>query len=199
MPQTLKQEIKDKILRSALDGFLENGFRSTSMQEIAERAGIAAGNIYNYFRNKEEVFSTLIAPVLAEVKAIFGGDLADIASMSLMERLHIAQRKMDTFIRIYQTNRRVFVLLFEKSDSTKFETTKAEVIESLASGVVQAKNRLTQQPATPEQIILVHAFATAYINGVISILLSKGDEETKLKALHQFLPFMRNRLIHNLR
>lgn len=199
MPQILKKEIKENILQSALDAFLEKGYRNASMQEIARRAGIAAGNIYNYFKNKEEVFSTLIGPVLAEVKKIFGIQAGDLAMLMAEEGMGISQRRMDEFIRIYQSNRKVFVLLFEKSDSTKFETTKADVIDSLSASVIRAKNAFTPRPATREQEILVKAFATGYVNGIISVLTAGIDERLKLDVLHQFLPFMRSKLIDNLR
>jgi AcrR family transcriptional regulator len=199
MPQTLKKEIRGNILQSALDAFLEKGYRNASMQEIARRSGIVAGNIYNYFRNKEEVFATLIGPVLAEVKKIFGIRVSDLPMLVSEDGTGISQRKMDEFIRIYRSNRKVFVLLFEKSDSTKFETTKADVIEGLSSAIIRAKNAFTPRLATREQEILVKAFATGYVNGIISILTANLDEELKLDALHQFLPFMRSKLIDNLR
>ena len=199
MPQILKTEIKESILQSALDAFLEKGYRNASMQEIARGAGIAAGNIYNYFKNKEEILATLISPVLAEVKKIFGIRVRDLPMLVSEDGVGISQRKMDEFIRIYQSNRRVFVLLFEKSDSTKFETTKADVIEGLSSAVIRAKNAFTPCSATREQEILVKAFSTGYVNGIISILTTNADEDLKLDVLHQFLPFMRSKLIDSLR
>ena len=36
--------------------FLHYGFRKTSVDQIAREAGIGKGTIYNYFRNKEELF-----------------------------------------------------------------------------------------------------------------------------------------------
>ena len=199
MPQIQKREIKARILQSALDGFLDKGYRNTSMQEIAHSAGIAAGNIYNYFKNKEEVLSTLIGPVLSEVKEIFSIRFKDVARLNANELMGISERKMDAFIKVYQKNRKVFVLLFEKSDSTKFETTKADVIDSMAEAIIRAKNTFTSAQATQEQEILIKAFSAAYINGVISILTEPIGEDLKLKALHLFQPFIRSRLIQNLR
>ncbi len=198
MPQILKQEIKERILASALNNFLEKGYRDTSMQEIAQNAGIAAGNIYNYFKNKEEVFSTLIGPVLAEVKSIFGIRLKDLPIPNGEERMGISERKIEEFIKVYQSHQKVFVLLFEKSDNTKFETTKTDVIESLSAAILHAKNSFTAHQATREQEMLIKGFATAYVSGIISILLEKADEALKLNALHEFLPFMRHKLIDSL-
>ncbi|HPF88038.1 MAG TPA: TetR/AcrR family transcriptional regulator [Candidatus Limiplasma sp.] len=199
MPQILKKEIKNKILQSALNSFLEKGYRNTSMQEIAQNAGIAAGNIYNYFKNKEEVFSTLIHPVLTRVKEIFAIQSKDLPMLNTEDRMGIAQRRMEEFIQVYQSNRKVFVLLFEKSDSTKFETTKADVEDSFAAAIIHAKNDFTSNAATQEQQMLIKAFASAYVSGIISILTEKTDEALKLNVLQEFLPFMRTKLSDSLR
>lgn len=45
-----------EILESARKFFFRYGFKKTSMEEIAEDAGIAKGSLYNYFRNKEALF-----------------------------------------------------------------------------------------------------------------------------------------------
>ncbi len=199
MPQILKQEIKDKILDSALQSFLERGYRDTSMLEIAGKAGIAAGNIYNYFKNKEEILTTLIQPVLAEVKAIFAIGRNELTMLLKADGMDVSQRKMDAFIRVYQSNRKVFVLLFEKCGSTKFETTRADVIDSLSGAIIRAKNTFSPFPASAQQQTLIRAFAAAFVSGVISILTDKLNEDEKHSVLRQFLPFMRNKLIHSLR
>jgi AcrR family transcriptional regulator len=49
-------DIKSKIRESAFQFFLRYGYKKTSVDEIAEDAGIGKGTIYNYFKNKEELF-----------------------------------------------------------------------------------------------------------------------------------------------
>ena len=198
MPQILKTEVRERILQSALESFLESGYRNASMQEIAQKAGIAAGNIYNYFKSKELIFSTLVNPVFAQVKAIFGPFVGGLPILDPKGRMNIAERKMDEFIKVYQSNRRVFVLLFEKSDATRFETMRADIIGSMTAAVIRMKNTLTTTKATQQQEMLVKAYVTAYINGIISILTEKADEQLKLDALQKFLPFMRSKLVENL-
>ena len=45
---------------AAYDLFLEQGYSATSMRQIAERAEIALGGIYNHFAGKDEIFQELI-------------------------------------------------------------------------------------------------------------------------------------------
>ncbi len=48
------------IIEAAYTLFLEHGYAATSMRQIAERAGLALGGIYNHFAGKEAIFSELI-------------------------------------------------------------------------------------------------------------------------------------------
>jgi AcrR family transcriptional regulator len=48
------------IVEAAYSLFLEQGYAATSMRQIAERAGLALGGIYNHFTSKEAIFSELI-------------------------------------------------------------------------------------------------------------------------------------------
>ncbi|HON80229.1 MAG TPA: TetR/AcrR family transcriptional regulator [Spirochaetota bacterium] len=52
--------------------FSEKGFSGTGLREIAETAGVSLGNIYNYFKNKEEIFHHTLDP------EIVLGSLGDI-------------------------------------------------------------------------------------------------------------------------
>ena len=40
--------------------FMEHGYHATSMRQIAERAELALGGIYNHFTSKEEIFEGII-------------------------------------------------------------------------------------------------------------------------------------------
>ena len=50
MVQVLKKEIRVRIFEAALDVFYQKDFKSATMQEIAEKAGVPTGLIYSYFK-----------------------------------------------------------------------------------------------------------------------------------------------------
>ncbi len=52
----MEKETKLKILRVAEEVFAEKGFHAAKMDDIAERAGVAKGTIYLYFKSKEQLF-----------------------------------------------------------------------------------------------------------------------------------------------
>jgi len=49
-----------QVLAAALDLFSHQGFRATSMRDIAARAGVSTGNVYHHFADKEAIFRELL-------------------------------------------------------------------------------------------------------------------------------------------
>lgn len=49
------------IMSTSLELFAENGFHATSISQIAKKAGISKGLIYNYFESKNELLEALIS------------------------------------------------------------------------------------------------------------------------------------------
>ncbi|SNY93019.1 transcriptional regulator, TetR family [Cohaesibacter sp. ES.047] len=57
---------RSDILGAAKQCFLLYGFRRSSMDDIAQTAGISRSAIYQYFSNKEDIFSHLLDVVIEE-------------------------------------------------------------------------------------------------------------------------------------
>lgn len=55
-----KEEKEKKLLESAFQLFTEKGFKSTSIQEIVDHAGVAKGTFYLYFKDKYDIQDYLI-------------------------------------------------------------------------------------------------------------------------------------------
>ncbi|HKV34457.1 MAG TPA: TetR/AcrR family transcriptional regulator [Pyrinomonadaceae bacterium] len=51
---------KSRIEEAARELFISQGFHATSMRTIAARAGTSLGNVYNYYRTKEEILESII-------------------------------------------------------------------------------------------------------------------------------------------
>ncbi len=50
---------KESILQAAIEVFSKGGFRNSSISEIAKRAEVAEGTIYQYYKNKEDLFFSI--------------------------------------------------------------------------------------------------------------------------------------------
>ncbi len=55
-----KKAIKKQIIiQSAIEVFSKNGFQNSTIVEIAKKANVAEGTIYQYFKNKEDLFFSI--------------------------------------------------------------------------------------------------------------------------------------------
>lgn len=66
-----------ELLAAAMDLFVERGFASTRLEDVAKRAGVSKGTLYLYFENKEELFKAVvrnsIVPAIGEAELSFAG------------------------------------------------------------------------------------------------------------------------------
>jgi len=61
-----KLERRRRILEAARQVFARGGYAATRMTDIATAAGVGKGTLYEYFRGKEDLFSTLVVAVARE-------------------------------------------------------------------------------------------------------------------------------------
>lgn len=73
-----KEATRQRVLSAARKLFEEDGFEKSTTREIARRAGIANGTLFNYFPTKEAMALTLVAEALS---GIAGGEMDGGASM----------------------------------------------------------------------------------------------------------------------
>jgi AcrR family transcriptional regulator len=58
--QTKGGRTRLQIEDAAIELFMEQGYHATSMRQIAERASLALGGIYNHFKSKDEIFEAIV-------------------------------------------------------------------------------------------------------------------------------------------
>ena len=61
--QTLKDDIRQRIIATARAEFIAYGVRRTSIRAVARKSGVAVGNLYNYFKSKDELFCEVLRPL----------------------------------------------------------------------------------------------------------------------------------------
>src|SRR5579864_5093839 len=75
---------REAIVEAAERLFLERGFASVSMDELAEAAGVARRTLYNQFASKEEIFREMLLKVSGQLENAFPpgietrGDVEDV-------------------------------------------------------------------------------------------------------------------------
>ena len=62
MVQVKKKQVRQAILDSAYDLFSERGYHSTTLQDVAELAGIGVSSLYSYFPSKLHLLYAVFEP-----------------------------------------------------------------------------------------------------------------------------------------
>lgn len=83
-----KEARPSEIIDAAMEEFTQNGFAGARLTDVAQRAGISHGTIYNYFDSKETLFRALFRARLVDSLdvAAFGAALGE-TSVPQMLRL----------------------------------------------------------------------------------------------------------------
>jgi AcrR family transcriptional regulator len=85
------QQTKALILETALELFRERGYEQTTMRDIAEKANVALGNTYYYFRSKEHLIQAFYQRTQDELLA---------ASATILEKEHSLKARLLGVMRI---------------------------------------------------------------------------------------------------
>jgi AcrR family transcriptional regulator len=68
-----KDATRQRIVQAAVELFKNGGFDATTTRDIARRAGIATGTLFNYFQAKENILAHLVEQALTKARAAFAG------------------------------------------------------------------------------------------------------------------------------
>lgn len=67
MPQVLKEDVRNRIIESAKKEFMQKGYEKTNMRSIAHNCSMTVGNVYRYFKNKEELSKYIVSNVVDKI------------------------------------------------------------------------------------------------------------------------------------
>src|ERR1700731_5260803 len=93
---------REAIVEAAERLFLERGFGSVTMDELAEAAGVARRTLYNQFASKEEIFREMLLRVSAQLETAFPpgvetqGDVEDV--LRLVARMILGLHKNPEYL-----------------------------------------------------------------------------------------------------
>lgn len=88
-------ESRKKIVEAAMDLFSRHSYGEANIREIAKKAGTSIGSVYLYFKNKEELYKSILRDKRHE--------MAEMTSAAL-EQAQSATQALSDFLRLYVEN-----------------------------------------------------------------------------------------------
>jgi len=169
--QYLKEDIRDKIIDAALEEFVLKDYSGASMRSIAENADITVGNIYRYFKNKEDLLEESLKPMLDVLERFIMKDY--VLEYQINENFPVRELIARNIISIYQNFPREFYVLRHGLKNTHYNAYYDDLIKKVTEKV----RKLTLNQQMDIHPMLFEVVARNQINAVIYILEhAKGEE-----------------------
>lgn len=124
--QYLKEDIQENILRVAEKVFFDKGYKDASMREIASRSGITVSNIYHYFTNKDEIFHTILKPVLNDLYAMIYNHNASQMTIDVFMDSDYQKASVQEYIDLVSEHRHRLRLLLFQAQGSSLENFRSE-------------------------------------------------------------------------
>lgn len=173
-----QQNVKQRILQAALDEFSERGFHAATIDSIADRASIAKGTVYRYFKTKEALFNALKEDTIGEFVELARQDLSREKDV-----LKIIESIIRMYLSFFERNSAFFKVIvqehrdFGREFSEKFINELLIALPGLKRRCWQASRmgRLKQM-----NYFTVFFGIIGFLNGVIQKWLMEGAEGSLL-------------------
>jgi AcrR family transcriptional regulator len=147
-----QQARRRKVLDAAVEVFSRQGYRATSMQDIASKVGVGKASLYHYVSSKEELLIELYEEVLRENVAI-----ARSAARSSVSPLEALEDILAQHISYACRNQRLLQVFFTQEAElpskhrarliamrNEYEQTTAEIVrEAIAQGQIELPTSVT--------------------------------------------------------
>lgn len=184
-----KQLKAEAIAQAAGEIFQEKGFNQISMNEIAQRAGMSKGTLFNYYKTKEDLFMTVLLVGYQEYFAELAVFLAkhplrsvdDFKQFLLIETGNLIE-KHTALIRLNALRAPILESNSNLDDTLLNRQKLYEVSEKLSRSIHQQVTELTV-----DQINHIFVVQSAIISGLMNLAgLEKFDHRPTGQSLTDF-------------
>ena len=134
--QTLKEDIKRSILTVARKEFAQKGYANVSMRHIASVVGVRAGNLYNYFASKDELFCTILTPVIDVLYTMLDNHHKDQDVKNMINEDYLV-KSVQEYCSLLEGHRTLMEILLFKAQGSSLENFKSEFTDRATEQVRQ--------------------------------------------------------------
>ncbi|QYK65727.1 Bacterial regulatory protein, tetR family [Paenibacillus sp. S02] len=172
--QAKKDEVKKEIESAALKVFFRKGFVDAKMSDIADETQISVGNIYTYFKNKKELFYTVVPPSLVDYLKNVLVESIHIDNQTFFEETNNEKKSaiVQEQINLLTQYSKQIVIIFEKNKGTIYSDAKNELIDLM----IETKKPYLRNTykryeiGTDENMILLNIIANNVIHMTLDLL-----------------------------
>lgn len=181
------EETKEKLLKAGKAEFLEKGFLGASLRNICKNADVTTGALYFFFKDKEDLFDSIVKDFADQAVSILKEHLAAEKSMFAADGT-IASLENPTYEQLMEiftadnkpemaddalVSQKIFDLVYDNYDCTQLLLSKAAgtKYEHFADSLIQLTENHVREYLAPVCKLLKREMPTAYCMHWISHLM----------------------------
>ncbi|MDJ0846457.1 TetR/AcrR family transcriptional regulator [Crocosphaera sp.] len=183
---TTRNKKAEQILKGAMPEFLEHGYATTRMDQVAKTAGVSKQTLYSYFEDKEGLFTALIEYVarqkfrLVWSKPLTGEPRQVLTQLAKRIVTEINDPDYLCFVRL---------IIAESGKHPELSQLFLENVAQPAIAIFKAYLREHPELKIKEPEVVAHIFVGTLIHNILTQNMLSG---------HTIIPMEPERLINNL-
>lgn len=162
------------ILQAAIDTFSEKGFSAAATSEIAQKAGVAEGTIFRYYKTKKDLLLAIVVPTMSRM-------IAPFVMRNFSGVLDVPFESYEAFLKAFMVNRLDFArknlkIIRILIQEIPFQPVlKEQLVENILSQVLERVTVITDHFKEQGQIVdaPTPAIIRFTISSVIGYLLAR--------------------------
>ncbi len=175
-----------RIIEAAKEEFLKYGFTDASLRRIASKAGIQVSGLYKHFSSKEEMFASLVDPVIEGLMECFRGIEGNyFDELDNMDRDHMWENQRETVKAMKYIYEHIdeFTLIICKSRGTRYENFTHEIALQEEATTLRYMNELRKRniPVRDVDKEEFHLLVTASVDAIFQAVVHGFS---KKRAMH---------------
>lgn len=191
------RETKEKLLASAEHEFMEKGYQGASLRNICKNAGVTTGALYFFFKDKDDIFASLVAPVLGSIRTMMEAHM----QQELQEVKGELQEGKDDFSDDVYASWRIIHELYQNYDRVQLLLTKSQgsslagCIDEFVAFTEKNYRMLADAQAkvcgvTAPDDYTIHWMAHMQIDAFVHLLTHEPDEKKAVAHLEDIMKYL---------
>ena len=191
------RETKEKLLASAEHEFMEKGYQGASLRNICKNAGVTTGALYFFFKDKDDIFASLVTPVLGIIRAMMEAHMQQELQVVKGEQ----QEGQDDFSDDFYASRSIIHELYLNYDRVQLLLTKSQgsslagCIDEFVAFTEKNYRMLADAQAkvcgvTALDDYTIHWMAHMQIDAFVHLLTHEPDEKKAVAHLGDIMKYL---------
>lgn len=171
--QYLKDDVRKNIMNGALIEFMEKGYEGASIRGIAKRSNSSVGNIYKYFKSKDELYENLIGTVYHRlINYISQFDKVELNDKAL----EVFNQLIEKIMKIFNESSNEISTLLNQSKGSRYENCKEIFVKFITRTVTDSMNyELSKQGKQLKDNFIIYLLSYSLMESISIVVKEKHD------------------------